>query len=180
MSEERVKEELLNKVNLEIINKEIPDFKYYLNDSDVSFIYRQWISINKTDFQIVWGHAKNHQEMEEAKETLIAYKEKIEKLLNRNISWSDFGHLINEIRDNFDEEHKAELLRRFLEILPKQYHQYITEVEEMEESEAKELKCRKYFIFYNYEDIDGIADGDCFNVNSLEEGVEQVINYFSE
>lgn len=179
MSKERV-EELLSKANLEIIDKEIPEFKYYLNDSDVSFIYRQWISTNKTDFQIVWGHAKNHQEMEEAKETLTAYKEKIEKLLNRNISWSDYGYLINEIRDIFDEEHKAELLRRFLELLPTKFHQYITEVEEMEESEAKKLKCNKYFIFYHYEDIDGIADGDCFNVNSLEEGVEKIIDFFTE
>lgn len=184
MSKERVEEELLNKANLEIIDKEIPEFKYFLNDFDISFIYRQGISTKLNyhtyHYQIVWGHLKNFQEREEAKKTLIAYKEKTEKLLDRNISWSDFGHLINEIRDNFDEEHKAELLRRFLELLPTQFHQYITEVEEMEESEAKKLKCRKYFIFYNYEDIDGIADGDCFNVNSLEEGVEQVINYFSE
>ena len=73
-----------------------------------------------------------------------------------------------------------ELLKRFLELLPAKFHQYITEVEEMEESEAKKLKCNKYFIFYHYEDIDGIADGGSFNAHSLEEGVEQVINYFSE
>ena len=73
-----------------------------------------------------------------------------------------------------------ELLRRFLEILPKQYHQYITEVGELTESEARQLRSGKYIIFYHYEDLDGIADGDSFNANSLEEGVEQVINYFSE
>ena len=33
-----------------------------------------------------------------------------------------------------------ELLRRFLEILPKQYHQYITEVGELTDSEARQLR----------------------------------------
>ena len=73
-----------------------------------------------------------------------------------------------------------ELLKRFLEILPKQYHQYITEVGELTDSEARQLRSGKYIIFYHYEDLDRFADGDSFNANSLEEGVEQVINYFSE
>ena len=184
MSKERVEEELLSKTNLEIIDKGIPEFKYYLNELDVIFIYRQGISTklnyHTTDFHIVWGHVENHQEMEEAKETLIAYKEKIEKLLDRNISWSDYGYLINEIRADFEKKHNAELLRRFLEILPKQYHQYITGAGELTESEAKQLRSGKYIIFCTYEDIDGIADGCSFNANSLEEGVEQVINFFSE
>lgn len=184
MSKERVEDELLNKDNLEIINKEIPEFVKFLNESDISCIHRQGISTKLNyhtyHYQIVWGHLKNFQEREEGKKTLIAYKEKTEKLLDRNISWSDFGCLINEIRADFEKKHNAELLRRFLEILPKQYHQYITEVGELTESEARQLRSGKYIIFYHYEDLDGIADGDSFNANSLEEGVEQVINYFSE
>lgn len=35
MSKERVEDELLNKANLEIIDKEIPEFVNYLNELDV-------------------------------------------------------------------------------------------------------------------------------------------------
>ena len=72
------------------------------------------------------------------------------------------------------------LLKRFLELLPTKFHQYITDVGELTESEARQLRSGKYIIFYHYEDIDGFADGDSFNANSLEEGVEQVINFFTE
>ena len=184
MSKERVEDELLNKDNLEIINKEIPEFVKFLNESDISCIHRQGISTKLNyhtyHYQIVWGHLKNFQEREEGKKTLIAYKEKTEKLLDRNISWSDFGCLINEIRADFEKKHNAELLRRFLEILPKQYYQYITGAGELTESEAKQLRSGKYIIFCTYEDIDGIADGCSFNADTLEDIKEQVINYFSE
>lgn len=73
-----------------------------------------------------------------------------------------------------------ELLKRFLELLPAQFHQYITDVGELTESEARQLRSGKYIIFYHYEDLDGFADGGSFNANSLEEGVEKVINFFSE
>ena len=74
-----------------------------------------------------------------------------------------------------------ELLRRFLELLPAQFHQYITDVDMLEGQEAIQFsKIGKYIIFYDYEDIDGIADGDSFNANSLEEGVEKIIDFFTE
>ena len=74
-----------------------------------------------------------------------------------------------------------ELLKRFLQLLPAQFHQYITDVDMLEGQEAIQFsKIGKYIIFYHYEDLDGFADGGSFNANSLEEGVEQVINYFSE
>ena len=73
-----------------------------------------------------------------------------------------------------------ELLKRFLELLPAKFHQYITEVGELTESEAKQLRSGKYIIFCTYEDIDGIADGCSFNADTLEDIKEQVINYFSE
>lgn len=165
MSKERVEDELLNKANLEIIDKEIPEFVNYLNELDVYYINNQSLS-KKLNYL--------------SKKTLINYKDKIKKLLDINISWGDFGYLINELRADFKKKHSAELLRRFLEILPKQYHQYITGVEELTRSEARQLRSGKYIIFCTYEDLDGIADGDSFNANSLEEGVEQVINYFSE
>ena len=165
MSKERVEEELLSKANLEIINKEIPEFVNYLNELDVYYINNQSLS-KKLNYL--------------SKKTLINYKDKIKKLLDRNISWSDFGCLINEIRADFEKKHNAELLRRFLEILPKQYYQYITGAGELTESEAKQLRSGKYIIFCTYEDIDGIADGCSFNADTLEDIKEQVINYFSE
>lgn len=184
ISKERVEDELLSKANLEIINNNLPEFVNYLNELEVYYSYKQGISTklnyHTTDFHIVWDHLENHQEMEEAKETLIAYKDKIEKLLDRSISWSDYGYLINEIKADFEKKHNAELLRRFLEILPKQYHQYITGAGELTESEARQLRSGKYIIFCTYEDLDGIADGTSFNADTLEDIKEQVINYFSE
>ena len=44
MSKERVEEELLSKANLEIINKEIPEFVNYLNELDVYYINNQSLS----------------------------------------------------------------------------------------------------------------------------------------
>lgn len=184
ISKERVEDELLSKANLEIINNNLPKFVNYLNELEVYYSYKQGISTKLnyhiTDFHIVWDHLENHQEMEEAKETLIAYKDKIEKLLDRSISWSDYGYLINEIRADFEKKHNAELLRRFLEILPKQYHQYITGAGELTESEAKQLRSGKYIIFCTYEDLDGIADGTSFNADTLEDIKEQVIDFFTE
>lgn len=184
ISKERVEDELLSKANLEIINNNLPKFVNYLNELEVYYSYKQGISTklnyHTTDFHIVWDHLENHQEMEEAKETLIAYKDKIEKLLDRSISWSDYGYLINEIRADFEKKHNAELLRRFLEILPKQYHQYITGAGELTESEARQLRSGKYIIFCTYEDLDGIADGTSFNADTLEDIKEQVIDFFTE
>lgn len=184
ISKERVEDELLSKANLEIINNNLPKFVNYLNELEVYYSYKQGISTklnyHTTDFHIVWDHLENHQEMEEAKETLIAYKDKIEKLLDRSISWSDYGYLINEIRTDFEKKHNAELLRRFLEILPKQYHQYITGAGKLTESEAKQLRSGKYIIFYHYEDLEGFADGGSFNADTLEDIKEQVIDFFTE
>lgn len=184
ISKERVEDELLSKANLEIINNNLPKFVNYLNELEVYYSYKQGISTklnyHTTDFHIVWDHLENHQEMEEAKETLIAYKDKIEKLLDRSISWSDYGYLINEIRADFEKKHNAELLRRFLEILPAKFHQYITDVGELTESEARQLRSGKYIIFCTYEDIDGIADGCSFNADTLEDIKEQVIDFFTE
>lgn len=102
MIKQRVEDELLSKVNLEIINKEIPEFKNYLNELDVLFIYKHGISTKLNyhicDFHNVFGFEKNYNELLEAKETLINYKEKIEKILNRHLSWSEYGYLINAIR----------------------------------------------------------------------------------
>lgn len=102
MSKQRVEDELLSKTNLEIINEEIPEFKNYLNELDVYYGYKQGISTKLNyhicDFHIIWDTFKNYKEMEVAKETLINYKEKIEKILNRHLSWSEYGYLINAIR----------------------------------------------------------------------------------
>ena len=168
MQKETMSEELLSKANLEIINKEIPEFVNYLNELDVYYINNQSLS-KKLNYL--------------SKKTLINYKDKIKKLLDRNISWSEFGYLINELRADFEKKHNAELLRRFLEILPKQYsqyHQYITGAGELTESEAKQLRSGKYIIFCTYEDLDGIADGTSFNADTLEDIKEQVIDFFTE
>ncbi len=72
------------------------------------------------------------------------------------------------------------LLKRFLELLPAKFHQYITDVGELTESEAKQLRSGKYIIFCTYEDLDGIADGTSFNADTLEDIKEQVIDFFTE
>lgn len=102
MSKQRVEDELLSKTNLEIINEDIPEFKKYLNELDVYYGYKQGISTKLNyhicDFHNVFGFEKNYNELLEAKEKLINYKAKIEAILDRHLSWSEYGYLINAIR----------------------------------------------------------------------------------